>query len=88
MDLPGVSYALFFRKGRDSKMKKILAGFIMDGKSGGIDKYLLNFLHNVSSEETQVDFLTNEVDKELEKQLALQKSKIFAIPNLRHPLAQ
>ena len=55
-------------------MKKILAGFIMDGKSGGIDKYLLNFLHNVSSEETQVDFLTNEVDKELEKQLALQKS--------------
>ena len=32
-------------------MKKLLVGFIMDGKSGGIDKYLLNFLTKVSNEE-------------------------------------
>ena len=27
--------------------QKVLVGFIMDGKGGGIDKYLLNFLENV-----------------------------------------
>ena len=37
-------------------MKKLLVGFIMDGKSGGIDKYLLNFLTKVSNEEVRIDF--------------------------------
>ena len=69
-------------------MKKILAGFIMDGHSGGIDKYLLNFLKNVNNENVQVDFLTNEVDKELEIYLKRYGSSIFPIANLRHPRAQ
>lgn len=69
-------------------MKKILAGFIMDGHSGGIDKYLLNFLNNVSSENVQVDFLTNEIDRELEEYLSGYGSCIFAIANLRHPWTQ
>lgn len=88
MDFPGVFDALFFRKGRGGEMKKILAGFIMDGRSGGIDKYLLNFFNNVNSGGVHVDFLTNEIDEELERQLASQGSRIFAIPNLKHPLAQ
>ena len=69
-------------------MKKILAGFIMDGHSGGIDKYLLNFLENVNSENLQVDFLTNEVDTELEIYLKRYGSSIFPIANLRHPRTQ
>ena len=46
------------------KKVKILVGFIMDGKAGGIDKYLLNFLEQVHNECVQVDFLTNHIDAE------------------------
>ena len=60
----------------------------MDGHSGGIDKYLLNFLENVNSKNLQVDFLTNEVDTELEIYLKRYGSSIFPIANLRHPRTQ
>ena len=69
-------------------MKKILAGFIMDGYGGGIDKYLLNFLENVHTENIRIDFLTNEVSPELETFLQKYHSRIFAIPNLKHPVGQ
>lgn len=67
---------------------KILVGFIMDGNAGGIDKYLLNFLEKVSSKEVKLDFLTNEVDSDLEKKLKTYGSKIYAIQNLKHPITQ
>ncbi len=68
---------------------KVLTGFIMDGKSGGIDKYLLNVLEQVSIQGSiTLDFLTNEVDPDLQKELAAYGSKIYAIPNLKHPKAQ
>ena len=57
-------------------MKKILAGFIMDGYGGGIDKYLLNFLENVHTENIRIDFLTNEVSPELETFLQKYHSRI------------
>lgn len=69
-------------------MMKVLVGFIMDGKAGGIDKYLLNFLEEVSSEGIQLDFLTNEVDPELQTHLREYHAGLYAIPNLRHPAAQ
>lgn len=69
-------------------MKKILAGFIMDGRGGGVDNYLLNFLKNVASEEIRIDFLTNEVDSELENYLQKYHSRLFAVPNLKHPVGQ
>lgn len=69
-------------------MKKMLVGFIMDGHGGGVDHYLLNFLDNVASEDLQIDFLTNEVDQKLEKHLQKYHSRIFAIANLKHPVAQ
>lgn len=69
-------------------MKKILAGFIMDGKAGGIDKYLLNFLDIVSSEDIRVDFLTNKIDDNLKKKLGTYQAELYEIPNLRHPVAQ
>lgn len=67
---------------------KILVGFIMDGKAGGIDKYLLNFLEKVTSEDVKLDFLTNEIDSELGEYLKCYQSKIYAIQNLKHPLTQ
>lgn len=67
---------------------KILVGFIMDGKAGGIDRYLLNFLEKVSSEEVQLDFLTNEINPELRGKLKTYHSEIYAISNLKHPLSQ
>ena len=68
-------------------MKKMLAGFIMDGRAGGIDRYLLNFLETVH-EQTKVDLLTNEIDPDLEKQLKKYNTQLFAIANLKHPLSQ
>lgn len=69
-------------------MKRVLAGFIMDGRSGGIDKYLLNFLENVRGDDVGIDFLTNEIDPELESYLRERKSRIFAIASLKHPVKQ
>lgn len=68
-------------------MRKILAGFIMDGRSGGIDRYLLNFIETVH-DQTQVDLLTNEIDSELEQELKKYNTRLFAIANLKHPFAQ
>ena len=65
-------------------MKKLLVGFIMDGKSGGIDKYLLNFLTKVSNEEVRIDFLTNEIDIELQTELKKFHSNLYAIANLKN----
>jgi len=36
--------------------KKILVGYIMDGTSGGIDRYLLRFIEQVWEEDIQIDF--------------------------------
>ena len=68
--------------------RKILVGFIMDGKAGGIDRYLLNFLENVWDDEMQIDFLSNEVNEELKEYLKRYHSRIFPIANLRHPVSQ
>lgn len=73
-------------------MRRILVGFIVDGKAGGIDKYLLNFLEAVRQrevgDEIQMDFLTNKVDEELKQYLAQYHSELYAIASLRHPLKQ
>lgn len=73
-------------------MKRILAGFIMDGKAGGIDKYLLNFLETVQSkeiqEDVQIDFLTDEIHEELRQYLKPYHSELYAIAGLKHPLKQ
>lgn len=68
--------------------QKVLVGFIMDGKSGGIDRYLLNFLNNVWNDEIQIDFLSNERNQELVEYLEKYHSKVLPISNLRHPISQ
>lgn len=69
-------------------MKKVLAGFFMDGKSGGIDQYLLYFLRTVSDGNIQIDFLTNKIDLKLQSLLSSYGSRIFEIADLKHPIRQ
>lgn len=69
-------------------MKKVLAGFIMDGKSGGLDTYLLHFIEAVWDEGVQIDFLTNAVDKDLESELQKYHARLIEIANLRKPVRQ
>lgn len=69
-------------------MKKILLGFIMDGKSGGLDTYILHFIEAVGKEDIQIDLLTNESAPELKAYLAKRHSRLFEIANLWHPIQQ
>lgn len=69
-------------------MKKILLGFIMDGRAGGLDTYLVHFLDAVWEEGMQIDLLTNEADPELKERLRKYHSRLFEIATLRHPLKQ
>lgn len=69
-------------------MKKILLGFIMDGKAGGLDTYLLHFMDAVRNEDTQIDLLTNKAEPKLKVYLAERRSRLFEIANLWHPVRQ
>ena len=69
-------------------MSKILVGYIINGRAGGIDRYLLNFLNVMHDSDVQVDFLTTKVDKSLKLELQDYGSRLYEIPSLRHPLKQ
>lgn len=60
----------------------------MDGKGGGIDRYLLNFLEAVQDQDVEIDFLTDKVDKGLETYLRAYRSEIYAVAGLKHPVKQ
>lgn len=47
----------------------MLFGYIMNGKAGGIDKYMLNFFEHFSPGEVHFDFLTTQIDNELKEKL-------------------
>lgn len=68
--------------------RKILIGFIENGKAGGVDRYLLNFFKAVQGDNVQIDFLTNKVDEELQKMLSQKGSRLFQIASLKHPIRQ
>lgn len=69
-------------------MNKILLGFIMDGRSGGLDTYLLHFIDAVWKEGMQIDLLTNEANPGLKQHLEQYGSKLIEITTLRHPVKQ
>lgn len=69
-------------------MKRVLAGFIGDGKAGGVDRYLLNFLDAVHGEDIEIDFLTNEINRDLENYLKGYGSKLYEVTTLRQPFRQ
>ena len=68
--------------------KKILVGYIMDGTSGGIDRYLLRFIEQVWEEDIQIDFLSDRSAYELKKRLEKYKSRVFQVSSLWHPVTQ
>lgn len=69
-------------------MKRILVGFIMNGKAGGLDRYLLNFLEVVHKQEVRLDFLTNEINEDLKGYLTEHHARLYAIDRLVHPVKQ
>lgn len=67
---------------------QVLAGYVIDGKSSGIDKYLLCVLEVMKAQEIQFDFLTNHKTPELEKIFARYHSRVIEMPSLKHPIRQ
>ncbi len=67
--------------------KKILAGYVIDGK-GGVDNYLINFLEAVHGEHIQVDFLSNVENAELCRKLKQYNTRVFCVARLWKPLTQ
>ena len=69
-------------------MKKILIGYIIDGKHSGIDKYLINFVKSVYSKDIQIDILTNKIEMQLQEELEQYNVSLIEIPSLKHPIKQ
>ncbi len=69
-------------------MKKILVGYILDGKHSGIDKYLLSFARVAHQEDVVLTLLTDEVTEPLASDLAAMGHGLVAVPSLKHPLRQ
>lgn len=69
-------------------MEKLLIGFIMDGKAGGIDRYILNFYDSIKNSDIQIDFLTNQIYLPLREQLNKEQSELYAVASLLHPIRQ
>ncbi len=68
-------------------MKKMLIGIIVDGKAGGVDKYILDF-YRVAKDNAKVDFLSNFDTPKLRKELEENGSKLFTVSSLKNPLKQ
>lgn len=69
-------------------MKKVLIGAIMDGKAGGIDRYILNFFGEVQGNQVHLDFYTNKIDPQLQKNLSERGAELFEVASLKNPFQQ
>lgn len=69
-------------------MKKVLVGYVIDGKKGGIDKFLMNMLNVVDISRYKVDFLSNIDTPELREYLSEFGSELHVISSLKHPVRQ
>lgn len=67
--------------------KRMLIGFIMNGKAGGVDKYILSFMQN-TSDLYDFDVLSNQNSEELRGQLEAQGIRLFYVPGLSHSIKQ
>lgn len=68
-------------------MKKMLLGFIIDGKSGGVDAYLMSVMNAISSD-IRIDCLTNKIDNDLKEELSKKNVRLYEVERLTHPLKQ
>lgn len=49
--------------------KKILIGFLNDGKAGGVDKYIMSLVGGINKEKYSITLLTKRLDAEVEQEL-------------------
>lgn len=69
-------------------MKKLLIGLIIDGKAGGVDKYILDFYKEVNGKYADVDLLTSEYSEDLAESLRKNGSKLLVCPRTTDLLGQ
>ena len=69
-------------------LKKILVGFIQDGRHSGIDKYLLGFCSVAHENGVMLDFMTDEITPEMNEYLKNLGYGLFAVPSLKNPVLQ
>lgn len=67
---------------------RVLAGYVIDGKSSGIDRYLIRVLEVMKAQKIQFDFLTNHKMPELEEIFSSYHANVIEMPSLRHPVEQ
>lgn len=63
-------------------MKKILIGFIEDGKAGGVDRYILDFYKDIHGIYANVDFLTSNYHEKLAEELKKNGSELLKCPKM------
>ena len=67
----------------------VLIGYLIDGKSSGIDKYIIRMLGTLKEKDIKFSCLTNEKTTDLQKVFSNYPGiQIIEIPSLKHPLKQ
>ena len=67
---------------------RVLIGYLINGKSSGIDKYVLRILDTLQDQKIQFDCLTTEKTEELEEVMRPYGVKLIECPTLKTPLKQ
>lgn len=79
---------LYTKKIKNIQKEKILVGYVEDGVSGGIDKYLMNFLESIDTKEYQLDFITKKYNSKMEELLKNKGCKLYEVAHNRNPIKQ
>lgn len=69
-------------------MKKILIGYLIDGKTSGIDRYVLNLCHALQKKKVSIDVLTYNATEELYQLAEQEQFGLVEVASLKHPLRQ
>ena len=69
-------------------VKKMLVGYVIDGRHSGIDKYLLGFCDVAYNNGVSLDLLCDSVDPELKAHLDKMGFGLIAVPSLKNPSGQ
>ena len=74
---------------KQKKIKEnILVGYVEDGITSGIDKYLLTFLDSIELNGRKMDFLTKKYNKDMENKLKKYGCNLYKVSQNRHPIKQ
>ena len=68
-------------------MRKVLVGYISEGKADGINSYIKNFYQGIKEDDVQVDFLTRYNDINL-SDLDIDDGKVYRVSRNRNPIKQ